>query len=355
VFEEESLWCHLEALHGAAAADELRQIYADSFITELDVERVAGLGLTLIRVPFWYRALEDEDDAGRVTSRTAGWQALDNLVAWARRHGVYLILDLHGAPGGQSAYWHQGLRNGGYLFKEQACADRAAHLWQQVATYFRGEPHIAAFGLLNEPDPRRNRADYERVHQALYEAVRAGDPDRVVVIEDGYQGADNISSPREMGWTNAMFSFHAYPGGADAAEYEANIRNEVAAWEPYWSRFECPILLGEFSAADPGGGVADLEGARSSFAADAMGRATRALSERGVHWAPWTFKSYTPASHWGLYNPPEERRFDLRGTDLQTLRAQFASIRSDTFVVHQDYADALSQSASLPTLPLTFR
>jgi hypothetical protein len=74
----------------------------------------------------------------------------------------------------------------------------------------------------------------------------------------------------------------------------------------------------------------------------------------GVHWAPWIWKSYTPKSHWGLYNPPDERRFDLRGTDLPTLREQLASTRSDAFVVHQDYADALMESAAMPTVPLSF-
>ncbi len=210
VFEEESLWRHLAGLHGADAAEALRGLYTDAFITELDVERVAALGLNLIRIPFWYRALEDEGEDGAVRPRAAGWKALDDVVAWARRHGLYLILDLHGAPGGQSAHWHQGLRNGGFLWKRASCADRTAHLWAQVAAHFRGEAHIAAFGLLNEPDPRGDREAYERVHQRLYDAVRAGDPDRIVVAEDGYQGPDRISSPREMGWTNAMFSIHAY-------------------------------------------------------------------------------------------------------------------------------------------------
>lgn len=354
VFEEESLWRHLEGLHGAAAAGELRDLFGASFVTAPDLARVAGLGLDVVRVPFWYRALEDEAPDGTVTPRPQGWRALDDVVDWARAQGLYVILDLHGAPGGQSAYWHQGLRNGGFLWTKAACVDRTAHLWEQLAAHFQGEPHVAAVDLLNEPDPRGDVAAYERVHQALYQAVRRGDPARIVLAEDGYQGAAKLRSPKEMGWTNAMFSIHAYPGGADAAAYEANIRAEIAAWKPAWDRFDVPLLLGEFSAADPGGGVADVGGARSAFAAEAMARATAALSGLGVHWAPWTFKAASPESYWGLSNPPVARRFDLRGTDLATLRAQFASTRSDGFVVHDDYADALRRAAALPVVPLSF-
>jgi hypothetical protein len=88
----------MEKLSEVAGADAARDfehaVYRD-FIASADLARIAGLGFNVVRVPFNARLLDDE----------AGWTVLDGVLDAAEKAGVYVVLDLHAAPGGQSQYF----------------------------------------------------------------------------------------------------------------------------------------------------------------------------------------------------------------------------------------------------------
>jgi endoglucanase len=66
---------------------------------------VATYGFNVIRLPFWYRNLQEEDGAWR----NDRFEKIDWLVANAWKRHIYVILDFRGLPGGQSEetalYW----------------------------------------------------------------------------------------------------------------------------------------------------------------------------------------------------------------------------------------------------------
>jgi len=343
--EEEAVWEWLAGRFGFSAAEELRLLYQRHYITELDVERVAALGLNLIRVPIWYRSLET-DFAQDNDFRPDGWLMLHDLALWARKHGVYLMLDLHGAPGGQSTSWHQGLKDGGHLWERPECLNKTTRLWQALASYFANDPHVAVYDLLNEPMSFPAPESYVEVHDAIYQAIREVDGDHIVMIEDAYRPLSQLTSPDEMGWTNAMFSIHLYPGGTSAQDYLDRIEDNLTGMEEvYLERFDCPLFLGEFSAAD--GTDSDL------WAPSAMGPVLARLNERGVHWAPWTWK-YFDSPTWGLYHPLDGagERIDLAQGSFEELQAAFLAQDSAGFVADPEYATALEDSAGAPVSPL---
>jgi hypothetical protein len=82
--------------YGPASADSLIDDYEDAWVTTQDLDNIKAQGMNVVRVPFWYRNLQDEDGSWRADA----FQRLDWLVsnAWAR--GIYTILDFHGMPGG---------------------------------------------------------------------------------------------------------------------------------------------------------------------------------------------------------------------------------------------------------------
>jgi aryl-phospho-beta-D-glucosidase BglC (GH1 family) len=79
---------------GPQAAHDFEARVFREFIDGEDVARIASLGFNVMRVPVGSRTLED-----------GGWEAVDRLLDAAERNGVYVVLDLHGAPGGQSPYF----------------------------------------------------------------------------------------------------------------------------------------------------------------------------------------------------------------------------------------------------------
>ena len=339
IFEEEALWAWLQGRFGYSKAQQLRTVFHEHYITELDVERVAAMGLNLIRVPVWYQTLETDFD-GENAFREEGWTRLHELGIWARRHGVYLMLDLHGAPGGQSTSWHQGLTDGGHLWDDPACIDKTVRLWQALAAYFEGDSHVAVYDLLNEPMSFPDPEDYREVHDAIYTAIRAVDPDHVVMIEDAYRPISDVTSPEEMGWENAMFSLHLYPGGTSAADYLERIDEEIRELEDIWpERFDCPLFLGEFNGADG----TDSE----DWAAASMDLVLARLNARGVHWAPWTWKYYSEKI-WGLYHPAEDpgSKIDVRDASFEEIHAAFEALDSEHFVPDAAYEQALAGNAT---------
>ena len=80
----------LTKLAGAPATATFRRRIYDGFITKEDIARIAHSGFNTVRVPINYRALKP----GNV-----GWQKLDELVGWCREYGLFVVLDLHSAPG----------------------------------------------------------------------------------------------------------------------------------------------------------------------------------------------------------------------------------------------------------------
>ena len=63
----------------------------DTFITEADIRRIAGMGLDHVRVPVDYTVIETED--GKPIEE--GYQYIDNCVQWCRANGLHMILDIH--------------------------------------------------------------------------------------------------------------------------------------------------------------------------------------------------------------------------------------------------------------------
>lgn len=348
IYEERSLWKHLDKRFGKDKYLELRRTFQQNYITELDVQRVSELGLNLIRVPIWYEALET-DVEGKNSFKTDGFERLDRLVGWARKHKVYLMLDLHGTPGGQSASWHQGLENGGFLWNDQDCINKTVRLWKAIASYFANEAHIAVLDLMNEPMLSPDAETYASVHDKIYQAIREVDSKHIIMIEDGYKSLSSIRSPKEMGWQNAMFSLHLYPGGDTAQEYLSNIDKELGKFGLDFDRFECPIYLGEFNAADGNDGHADI-------AADGMDLVLNRLNERGIHWGFWTWKYYNDTSIWGLYHPTENAgyRIDVKDADFDKIKADFKALDSVNFSAHPAFKQAVLNNAGAAYAPVNF-
>lgn len=354
-FDEQSLWEWVGRRDGWDKAMELREVFANTWITEQDVERVSAMGLNLVRVPVWYDALETDLSAGGNGFRGAGWRHLDDAARWARRHGVYLMIDLHGAPGGQGTSSHQGLRDGGHLWTEPACRAKAARLWKALSSYFDGDPHVAILDLLNEPVAARSAKEYREVHDALYKAVREADTDAsfIVMAEDGYKAGMFLASPKEMGWTNAMFGIHLYPSGpGTAAEFVAQMEEELhlavtrlgGESVGYMARFDCPLFLAGFGPRTGNG----------SWAAEAMDKTIAMLNQRGVHWAPWTWKYRAKDDIRGVLHPPvqTEQRLDI-SQPFEAVRMEFGSrLGTAGWVEFKACADSLRARSREPVVPL---
>lgn len=78
--------------------------FLEYFFTEADAAFFASLGLNCIRLPINYRHFEDDMAPG--VFKPEGLKHLDRVIDLCAKHGIYTVIDLHAAPGGQNVDWH---------------------------------------------------------------------------------------------------------------------------------------------------------------------------------------------------------------------------------------------------------
>lgn len=88
---------------GQAQANAAFQAHWNRWITQADINEIKSLGLNTIRIPVGYWIYEDIVYRDSERFPQGGFQYLERVCGWARAAGLYVIIDLHGAPGAQLA------------------------------------------------------------------------------------------------------------------------------------------------------------------------------------------------------------------------------------------------------------
>ncbi len=277
-----SLGIILSQRFGAAGSARVLAAFRQAWLNEADFERIHAAGLNCVRLPF----LSSE------ISEPASLALIDQAVAWAGAHGIYVILDMHGAPGSQSGEGHTGVAGRNEFFKDPANVTKAEAIWIQVARRYRDRPQVAGYDLVNEPTGAPNSDTLYVVTDRLYRAVRAGDPGHLVFIEDGYTGLEWMPFPGPCGWTNVVYSSHYYQFGAKSADDQTSgFGRYLTAAVKERDRRQVPFYVGEFGL-EPHGTV------------DTEASVIKQMEAQGISWSHWTYKATFGGSGgqtlWGL-------------------------------------------------------
>ena len=124
-----------EALTELLGPEEVKTFwkkFQDTYITEADIHFLKQSGMNAIRIPFNYRIFTTENYMGQ-NNPDRGFELLDRVIGWCKAEGIYVILDMHCAPGGQTG---DNIDDGyGYpfLFKSTLSQQLAADIWKKIA------------------------------------------------------------------------------------------------------------------------------------------------------------------------------------------------------------------------------
>lgn len=175
---------------------------------ELDFQRVKNMGMNTIRFYLNYRFFED--DSNPYTYKQSAWDWLDQNIAWAKQHGIYLILNMHTPQGG---YQSQG--NGSALWEVEENQNRLIALWKAIAERYKDEKIIAGFGPLNEPVPTISKSKWNILAQNLIDGIREVDEhhllfiEKAIYVQNSNEGYENLNFPDIEG-NNIVYEFHSY-------------------------------------------------------------------------------------------------------------------------------------------------
>lgn len=199
---------------GEAEKDRLMEVYRENWITPRDFKIIKSFGFNVIRLPFNYRILQDDDKPFELRPDAFKW--LDRAIEMAEAEGVYVILDMHGVPGGQSVDHPTGRVEQNKLWGDPIYGKRTAWLWKQIAERYRDRASVAGYDLINEPYHDFTgdiRPRLREIFEEVYAAVREVDDKHIVFAPAPLWGGHGFyGNPHENGWTNVAFTEHHYPG-----------------------------------------------------------------------------------------------------------------------------------------------
>ena len=166
-------------LIGPADAAQFWKAYRDAYITEDDIRYIRQTGANSIRIPLHYKFFTPGNDEG--------FALLDRVVGWAEKNHLYVILDLHCAPGGQTGANIDDSWGYPWLYESEASQDAAVAVWKRIAEHYRDNPTVLGYDMLNEPIPhfpalQKYNSRLEPIYKKLTAAIRTVDRNHVIIL-----------------------------------------------------------------------------------------------------------------------------------------------------------------------------
>ncbi|MFN8255309.1 MAG: cellulase family glycosylhydrolase [Bacteroidales bacterium] len=230
----------IENLIGKEKADKFWNEFRKTYITEADIQKIAELGFNSVRPALNSRLFLTEGE--KKEFKDEGFQLLDSLVKWCSKYNIYVIIDMHGAPGGQTGQnIDDSPENQPELFIKPENQDLLVKLWLKIVEKYKDEPTVAAYDLLNEPLPVVTGAadKYKHllipVYQKLITEIRKIDKKHMITLE-GFDWSNNWELFDKPLDNNLFYQFHYYcwdnPSNLKSVQYFLNKRNELNT--PIW-------------------------------------------------------------------------------------------------------------------------
>ena len=276
----------LKKRFGKDKANQLLNIYQHSYINKQDFDNVKKLGFNCIRLPFFYKILEDDNQPG--IYKKHGWDLLDSAVTNCASKNIYCIIDLHGTPGGQNADHTTGQTGLDKLFWKKEYQDRTVKMWEAIARRYKNESAVAGYDLINEPYGAPTKNALIKIYDRIYKAIRLIDKKHIIFLADRGPwrgGLNELPIPRKAGWKNIVYQTHLYDFKNWGLAAHKKLIDDFTK-EKIAKKKNVPILIGEFH---PWGNNKVWKMYFEKF------------NSNNWSWTLWTYKCGSKAGDWGIY------------------------------------------------------
>ncbi|WP_127126116.1 cellulase family glycosylhydrolase [Pseudoflavitalea rhizosphaerae] len=347
----------IQKLVGEEKTNTFYETWLSNHTTRKDIEAMKAWGFNSVRLPMHYDLytlpVDKEPVAGKNTWLTKGFEMTDSLLQWCKDNQLWLILDLHAAPGGQGNDLNISDRDDTKpsLWDLKANRDKTIALWKELAKRYVNEPTIAAYDVINEPnwgfdDPKNDKNGLQEKGNGplkellvdITKAIREVDTNHIIIIEGNGWG-NNYNGILPPWDKNMVLSFHKY----------WNYNNDEAIGHILQTRdqYQVPVWLGETG-----------ENSNVWFT-----EAIRLLEQHNIGWAWWPLKKI------GINNPLEipssegyqqildfwngkSKQQPKAETAWRALQELAAATHFSNNIIHKDVVDAMiRQPHSNATIP----
>ena len=306
-----------------AQVEAFYQSWRNNFITKADIDYLASQGFNCVRLPLHYelfltsaqRAVRNSvaRNSGNyntyVSNLTSwynsnqlfndanleGFRLTDSLLKWTAANNMYVILDLHAAPGAQGTDANiSDALVGNDLWNKQIYKDMTVRLWQRLSTRYINNNGVAFYDLINEPNNVPDNRTIHDLFERLINAIRAQGDDHLLMIEgNGWGNNYNYMEPFTFSnRSNLVYNAHRYwiTNSTTETNGDVNQINLIANMVNFRNTNQVPVWVGETGENDN----------------NWLSENIRALNSKGIGWCHWTYKRFDTQENAALMhiNPP---------------------------------------------------
>lgn len=272
----------ISELIGETKADEFWELYYNRYTAEADIERIAAEGFNSVRVPINARFLIEDGAVLRIKENRLA--LIDRVIDWCRTHSLYVILDLHGAPGGQTGTNIDDSANDlPELFLNEQNKQLTVDLWRALAERYKDEWIVAGYDLLNEPLPNwfaQYNGQIMPLYKDIISAIREVDQRHMIILEGAHWATDWSIFDERLD-DNLMLQFHKYWNNPDTESIQPFLDKR--------EELDFPIFMGE-------GGENNCDWFTGAF---------RLYEDHDISWNFWTWKKLDCTNSPCSVNMPE--------------------------------------------------
>ncbi len=249
--------------------------YRDQYITQRDIEAIRSEGFNSVRIPLHYKFFLPGAD---------GFTLLDRVVKWSQEAGLYVVLDMHCAPGGQTGTNIDDSWGYPWLFESEAAQRQTVDVWRRIAEHYKNDPTVIGYDLLNEPIPpfpqlQRYNDKLEPLYRRITTAMREVDAHHVIIF-GGAQWDTNFKVFGPPFDKNVLYQLHKY--------WMPPVQESIQQYVDFRERYNVPLWLGE-SGENKDEWVAQFR---------------QLLEKNDIGWAFWPYKKMAATSCVASFDPP---------------------------------------------------
>lgn len=298
-----------ELLYELVGPDSLKVFwngFLKNYITHDDIKYLKSIGCNHIRLPFHYKLFTNDLYMGK---RNAGFKYFDRIIEWCREEKMYILFDMHCAPGGQTGDNIDDSYGYPYLFKSKSSQDLMTEIWVKIAQKYKNEPIVIGYDLVNEPIAHYFEDELENLNPKLFllykriiKEIRVVDKVHTIFL-NGSVWSTNFDVFKEIIDDNIVYEFHKY-------WFDVN-QNAIQEYLDFREKHDVPIYIGE-TGENTDQWINDFR---------------VLLDEHSVGWCFWPYKKMNNTR--GIMNFDEPEDYKLISEYAQSDRSNYKNIREN--------------------------
>ncbi|WP_200975809.1 glycoside hydrolase family 5 protein [Echinicola sp. 20G] len=301
------------------------QNWRDNFITQADINDIASMGFNAVRLPMHYELFftseqrylrnqviqspekideyisglsnwMDQGDLFRSPDELEGIKVIDRLLDWCGEKNMYVILDLHAAPGGQGTdsniadilvkndLWNRKDNKGRLIYQ-----DVTLKLWEMLARRYIKDDRIAFYDLINEPNNVPSNLPIHNLFESLINRIRSLGDTHLIMIE-GNEWGNNYDHMVPIAFSqnqNLIYNAHRYwiPVEEDTVpDPNPNQINRIVNLIAFREKWNVPVWVGETGENNP----------------QWLKQNIKKLEQANIGWCHWTYKRFDESENAAL-------------------------------------------------------